>query len=265
MMLLKDKIKELKNIDYKDSKKVFTMYLNTDPRSPDQQKGEWKIRLKNALKDLADSTKNSHSHEEKQQAKIIRQKVEKEIFDKQHKLLRSHILFATAEEDLWFSEPLNIPVETEFHWENKPDLKQLENLEQSYPYTGIIVVQQNEVAVLETEIGRLVDQTYYTLDMSTEDWREHQGSEKDVFSQGGARKDEIDNHVKANQQRWFNNLIPKLEKKAKDKNWKQIYLVGEKDEITPLKPYFNKNIDKTIPRNLLNWDTNEILTAALEE
>lgn len=56
-MLLKDQLKELENIDYNDAKKVFTMYLNMDRSIPEQQKGERKIHLKNALKDLADATK----------------------------------------------------------------------------------------------------------------------------------------------------------------------------------------------------------------
>lgn len=264
-MLLKDQIKQLKKIEYQDPKKVFTMYLNTDPKSSEQQKGEWKIHLKNALKDLADATKDSDSHEEKNQSKTIREKVEKEVYGKEPELLRSMILFATADEELWFSKTLHIPVETEFHWENKPVLDQLESLEESYPYTGIIVIQQDEALVLETEIGTLMDQTHYTLDMNTDDWREHQGPQGDDLTQGGSKKDEFKDRVKANQQRWFKSLVSTLEKKAKDKGWEQIYLVGEKDEIDPLQPYFNKTINKTIPRNIFNWDADKILDAALKE
>lgn len=55
-----------------DSNKVLSIYLNTDRRSPDQQKSEWKIHLKNALNDLAGSTKYNDS--EKEQSKAIIQK-----------------------------------------------------------------------------------------------------------------------------------------------------------------------------------------------
>lgn len=264
-MLLKDQIKKLKNVHYNDPKKVFTMYLNTDRSSPEQQKGEWKIHLKNALKDLADSTKYSDSHDEKNQSRAIREKVEIEVYGKERELLRGLVLFATADEELWFSEALHIPVETEFHWENEPDLTQLESLEQSYPNTGIIVIQQDEALVLETEIGTLLEQTHYTLDMNTDDWREHQGPQGDDITQGGSKKDEYKERVKANQQRWFKSLVSILEKKAKDRGWKQIYLVGEKDEIEPLQTHFSKKIDKTIPRNILNWDANKILAAVLGE
>lgn len=264
-MLLRDRIKKLKDIQYQEPKKVFTMYLNTDQRSAEQQKGEWKIQLKNALKDLEESTKDSDSHEEKNQSKTIRQKIEKEVYEKEHELLRGLILFATADEDLWFSLALNIPVETEFHWENKPVLDQLERLEQSYPYTGIIVMQQDEAVVLETEIGTLMDQTHYTLDLNTDDWREHQGPQGDDITQGGSKKDEFKDRVEANQQRWFKSLASTLEKKAKNRGWDQIYLVGEKDEIDSLQSYFHKEIDKTVPRNIFNWDADKILEAVLEE
>lgn len=264
-MLLQEQIKQLKNIHYEDPKKVFSMYLNTDRRSPEQQKGEWKIHLKNALKDLADATKDSDSHEEKNQSKTIREKVEKEVYGKERELLRGLILFATADEDLWFSEALHIPVETEFHWTNAPDLGQLKKLEEVYPYTGIVVLQQNNALVIETEVGTVLEQTDYTLDMNTDQWTQHQGPQGDDRTQGGAKQDEYSEHVAALQQRWFKSLVSTIEKKAKDKGWQQIYLVGSKDEIDPLQSYFNKKIDKTIPRNLLNWDADKILDEVLDD
>lgn len=266
-MLLQNRRKELEKISYEEPKNVFSMYLNTDRRDPEQQDGAWKIELKNGLKDLADTTKESNSHEEKNQSKTIRQKVEKEVYGRlaEKELFRGYILFATADEDLWFSQALHIPVETEFHWKNEPALDQLKKLEKDYPYTGIIVIQQDEVVVLETEMGTLVDQSHYTLDMNTNDWRQHQGPQGDDITQGGSKKDEFKSRVKEHQQRWFKALVAKMEQKAGQRDWEQIYLVGEKDEVEPLKSYFNKKIDKTVPRNLLNWNANNILSEVLDE
>ncbi|WP_066196170.1 MULTISPECIES: VLRF1 family aeRF1-type release factor [Gracilibacillus] len=264
-MLLQDKIKQLKQISYEEPQKVLSVYLNTDHRDPEQQGGAWKIELKNGLKDLADATKESSSHEEKNQSKTIRQKVEQEVYDREARkeLFRGFVLFGTADEDLWFTQALHIPVETAFHWENEPALDQLKKLEQAYPYTGIIVIQQDEVAVLETELGTLVDHSHYTLDLNTNDWRQHQGPQGDDITQGGAKKDEFKARVKEHQQRWFKALVAKMEKRAGQRNWEQIYLVGEKNEVEPLKDYFNKTIDKTIPRNLLNSDADKILDEVL--
>lgn len=264
-MLFKDEIKQLKNTHYKDPKKVFTLYLNTDRSDPEEQNGAWKIELKNILKDLADSTKHSDSHEEKNQSKIIREKMEKEVYGKEAEFKRGLVLFATADENLWFSKALHIPVKTEYHWGNGPVLNQLESLEQSYPYTGVVVIQQNEALLLETEMGSLIEQTHYTLDMDTDDWREHQGPQGDDITRGGSKRDEYKERVKAHQQRWFKSLVLTIEKKAQDKGWKQIYLVGEKDEIEPLQPYFSKKIDKTIPRNLLNQGADKIVAEVLDD
>ncbi|MFD1416240.1 VLRF1 family aeRF1-type release factor [Oceanobacillus jeddahense] len=266
-MLLQNRIKKLKQISYEDPKKVLSVYLNTDHRDPEQQGGAWKIELKNGLNELADATQGSNSHEEKNQSQTIRQKVEKEVYSREEEkdLFRGFVLFGTADEDLWFSQALHIPVKTEFHWENKLVLEQLKTLEKDYPYTGIIVIQQDEVIVLETELGTLLDQTHYTLDMNTDDWRQHQGPQGNDITQGGAKRDEYKERVKEHQQRWFKALVTKLEKRAGQRGWEQIYLVGEKNEVEPLKSYFNKNIDKTVPRNLLNSDADKILADVLED
>src|SRR5699024_7033876 len=137
-MLLEDELKQLEKTSYEGSKKVFSIYLNTDPRDPNQQGGKWEIKLKNALKDLTEQTKDSDSHEEKNQAKEICEKIEKEIYGKKDKLKRGFILFATADEELWFSKDLNIPVNTEFHWDNHPHVDQLQMLVSTYPHTGVL-------------------------------------------------------------------------------------------------------------------------------
>ncbi|WP_080871869.1 VLRF1 family aeRF1-type release factor [Oceanobacillus timonensis] len=266
-MLLQDKIKRLKQISYEEPQKVLSMYLNTDHRDPEQQGGAWRIELKNGLKELADATQESSSHEEKNQSKTIRQKVENEVNEREAEkgLYRGLVLFGTADEDLWFSQALHVPVKTEFHWETEPVLDQLKQLEKEYPYTGVIVIQQDEVTVLETELGTLVDQSHYTLDLNTNDWRQHEGPQGNDVRQGGAKKDEFKERVKEHQQRWFKALVAKLEKRAGQRDWEQIYLVGEKNEVEPLKSYFNKNIDKTVPRNLLNSDADKILADVLDD
>ncbi|HLR53850.1 MAG TPA: hypothetical protein VK078_03910, partial [Pseudogracilibacillus sp.] len=149
-MLLKQQIEELKNKTFDEPQKVYSMYLNTDPRDPEQQNGKWKIKLKKSLQDLAETTKKSDSHEEKNQAKSMIEKVEQEVYDREPDMQRSFVFFGTADEELWFSKMLHIPVETEFHWEDQPHVEQLEKLEEAYPYTGVVVMQQDSVLAIET-------------------------------------------------------------------------------------------------------------------
>src|SRR5699024_6045222 len=157
IMLLKQQIEELKNKTFDEPQKVYSMYLNTDPRDPEQQNGKWKIKLKKSLQDLAETTKKSDTHEEKNQAKsmikkvkkkktlkkkeetkkkseyneeknqakAMIEKVEQEVYDREPDMQRSFVFFGTADEELWFSKMLHIPVETEFHWEDRPHVEQL--------------------------------------------------------------------------------------------------------------------------------------------
>lgn len=260
-MLMEDYLKQLENTSYEEPGKVFSMYLNTDPRDPEQQgsKPKWKIKLKKALSDLEKQTKDSDSHEEKNESKEIRKKIEQEVYGKEDQLNRSLLLFATADEELWFSKNLNIPVTTEFHWENQPDVNQLKELVAEYPHSGVLVIQQDRAMLIETEIGMVLDTIYYKLDLNTDDWRQHQGPQGDDWTQGGAKRDEYKDRVEANQQRWFKSLAETIQKKSKKQGWTQLQLVGEKEEVEKLKNYFSKEIDKTVPRNLLDRNPSEIL------
>src|SRR5699024_4727874 len=101
--------------------------------------------------------------------------------------------------------------------------------------------------------------------MDSDQWRQHQGPQGDDWTQGGAKKDEYQDRVEAHQQRWFKSLAETMEKKRKKRGWKQMYLVGEKDEIEPLQDYFHYNIDKTVPRNLLGRNPENILSDMYED
>jgi hypothetical protein len=62
MTLLKE-LQQLK--DQYCEEGVLTIFLNTDQTSNDQQKGEWKIRMKNGLKKLEEyneSSEQMHLH-----------------------------------------------------------------------------------------------------------------------------------------------------------------------------------------------------------
>lgn len=51
-MALSQLLEDLIDFKAEKSNQVLTIYLNTDRSDPNQQKGEWRIRLKNGLKRL---------------------------------------------------------------------------------------------------------------------------------------------------------------------------------------------------------------------
>lgn len=262
-MKLNTRLNELKNLQVQPPKKVLTLYLNTDLSQPDQQNGEWKIRLKNGFNRIQEYIENSGDQEELKQFQSIQKTVKNKIYEEERNLSRSFVIFATADEEIWFEEKLPVPVKTEFYWETSPVTDQFESLEKDYPFMGIVLVQKDEAAVLETELGVVTDKIHYTLDLDTDNWREHQGPQGSDVTTGGHKKDEFNDRLKANRHRWLKNLVSKVEKKAGKRNWETLYLVGEKDEIEPLKTHFSKPVDKTVPRNLLNRQDQEILAEVL--
>ncbi|HET7580025.1 MAG TPA: VLRF1 family aeRF1-type release factor [Bacillales bacterium] len=262
-MTLNKQLDELKNKEFQAPKKVLSLYLNTDLSQQSQQEGEWKIRLKNGLKRIQEYVENSGDKEELKQFKSTRKAVENKIYENEKSLSRSIVIFATADEEIWVAEKLPVPVETEFYWESSPVTTQFQSLKKDYPFMAVVLIQKNEAAVLETEWGILMDKSRYTLDLNTNDWREHQGPQGDDLTRGGSKKDEFDDRLEANRNRWFKQLVSKIEKKAGNRNWEKLFLVGEKDEVENLKSHFSKTIDKTIPRNLLNRKDQDILSEVL--
>ncbi|WP_259338992.1 VLRF1 family aeRF1-type release factor [Staphylococcus shinii] len=156
-------------------------------------------------------------------------------------------------------------LDTEFNWGDQPKLDQLKSLQGNYPYTGILVLQQDKARLIETEIGTIINEKDFILDIDTDDWREHQGPQGDDFTQGGSKRDEFKERVKANQERWLKNLASTVEINAKRNGWKQIYLAGEKEEIEKLRTLFNRDIDKVVTSNILNLNATEIINKVNEE
>lgn len=261
MMLLQQELDQLKQFNGKQNdQKVFSLYLDTRP----EQGEKWKIELKNALQDLAKRTKNSNNHEEKNQSKDIIKKVEKRLQDLEPDFKNGVLLFITSYESLWFEQLVNVPIETEFNWGDTPKLDQLKSLTERYPYTGIVVLQQDKARVIETEIGIAIGEYDYTLDLDTNDWRQHQGPQGDDYTQRGAKRDEFKARVKANQERWLKSLTSIVEKTSKKNGWQQLYLAGEKEEVEKLRSMFNVEIDKVTPSNILKSNTTEIIKKVME-
>lgn len=264
-MLTEKDLNQLDKANSDDTKKILSLYLNVDPRDPEQEGDKWKIKLKKILTQLEEDTKDSDSHEEKNQAKALQEKVENHIYGKANKFKRGLVLFATADGDLWLSIDLNIPVTTESYWNNKAQTDQLTTIQNQYPYTGILILQQDQAQLIETELKEELDSFYYKLDLNTDDWRQHQGPQGDDWTKGGAQRDEYKDRVKANQERWLRSLAQTVQKKAQQLNWKQFYLVGEKGEVEQLRGYFDQKIDKVVPKNLLGRNANNIIEEALDE
>ncbi|UOR11785.1 VLRF1 family aeRF1-type release factor [Halobacillus amylolyticus] len=263
-MDLKTEIKKLEQVHLEKPQRVFTMYLNTDPSDPEQQGGEWRIHLKNGLNNFESYLQQENDSEEKRNFAVVKEKVQNYIDENEQHFAKSVVLFATADESVWFAERLQMPVTSEFYWEESPVLDQLKEMQEAFPKTGVVLTQKNKIKLIDAELGRLNDTQMLELDLDTEDWKQHQGPHHADASMGkggakSSKQDEFQERFEANRYRWYKNVAPKLDKLAKDYGWKQIYLVGNKDETKDLKEHMNKDIYEMINKNLLDHEEMHVL------
>ncbi|MEN1969736.1 VLRF1 family aeRF1-type release factor [Lentibacillus sp. N15] len=262
-MDIHEEIKKLKNVSKERTNKVFTMYLNTDPSDPEQQGGEWKLHLKNGLRNFEQYLSEDDNKEEWKNFQQIKQKVKKYVRGNEQNFRKGIILFATADEDVWFATRVQMRLKTEFFWENTPVTEQLERLYEIFPKAGLILVQQDQVKVIEAEIGEITDTAYYELDIETDHWRQFTGPHKADASMGkggkSLKQEDFRNRYEANKQRWYKSIAPKLDKRAKEDAWEKIYIIGESDASQEIKAQMNKVVDAVIQKNMLEHEESNVL------
>ncbi|WP_430791145.1 VLRF1 family aeRF1-type release factor [Virgibacillus flavescens] len=256
-------IKDLENMNNDNSNKVFTMYLNTDPSDPEQQGGEWKIHLKNGLRNFESYLQQADNQEELKNFKSVKEKVKNFVNENEQNFRKGIILFATADEEVWFAERIQMRLTTEFFWESYPELNQLKQLQQSFPKSGIILVQQDEIKVIDAELGEVKDTTHYQLDINTDNWRQMTGPHKADASMGSggksAQQDKFKARFQANKHRWYKSIAPTLDKRGKKREWEKIYIVGERDAANEVEAQMNKSVNQVIQKNMLDHEESKVL------
>ena len=263
-MDLNNQLKHLEHVRREGANKIFTMYLNTDPSDPDQQGGKWKINFKNGMRNFESYLQEDDNKEELKNFQLVKRKVEKFVYGHEPDLLRSIIVFATADEEIWFADRIQMRVETSFTWQETPELDQLRTLKEHYPKAGIILVQQNEIKIIESDLNRVEDTTSFELDLNTDNWRQKKGPRKGSAITGapGAsnyQQDKFEARYQENKHRWYKKIAPKIDKRAKDHNWEKIIVVGEADPAIQLKEEMNKPVNDVIQKNMLDHDESKVL------
>ncbi|ARK28481.1 VLRF1 family aeRF1-type release factor [Halalkalibacter krulwichiae] len=260
-MLQPNGLQQLKD-QYACDKGVLTIYLNTDQTSNDQQKGEWKIRLKNGLKKLEQYIERMNANQI-QTFKKLKKNALKEIENLQLQLPKSFVLVASEKGGLYLKE-LRIQVENEFQWDKEPKFLQLENLQKRYPQEGILLIQKENIYMIETSLGEVNEETLYSLELESADWKPYEGNAaRDRMASSANHRDKYDQRFEANQIRWLKQLASDLEQQGVKRGWKHVYLLGEKELVTEFEKQV-KLINKTkINKNYTNLTSMEILNQLL--
>ncbi|MBU9710342.1 VLRF1 family aeRF1-type release factor [Evansella tamaricis] len=258
-------LKALKEFQCDQGKCVLTVYLNTDRANQDQQKGEWKIRLKNGLKRLEEYLIASGEEVQLQSYRKLRKMVEKEVRGNQSHLLKSVVIFASEDKSLWSVHYLQLPVETSFHWENKPAVDQLEQMHKTFPRTGIIMPSLNQVKVIDADLGEIQDTRVYEFDPETEDWRPKNGlATSDRMASGANHIDGFQQRFEENLNRFYKKIAGNLEQMKRDRKWESVYIIGEPDMVKTLESLMKVKVDRCVMKNMTNSQSSQVLAQVFQ-
>lgn len=100
-----------------------------------------------------------------------KEKVKKFMDEIERNVMKGVIIVASADEEVWFAERVQMRLENEFEWQESPVLDQLNTLSEKYPRTGIILVQQDQVKLIDTNLNQVEDTAEYELDVEEDTWK----------------------------------------------------------------------------------------------
>ncbi|WP_240375802.1 VLRF1 family aeRF1-type release factor [Bacillus piscicola] len=258
---------ELKNLEkVHDDTGVLTIYLNTDLGNGDQQNGEWKIRLKNGLKKLREYIEQDGTKDELKAYKKLADKANQRIYDVQTDMQKSFVFIASADGDIHSEKILQVPVETQFHWETAPVLNQLVEMQSEFPPAGIALVQKSDVVLIDTALGEIRDKKIFNWEIETEDWKQYEGTAAaSLISSGSTQIDGFKRRFDENRQRWYKKLAPEIDKTVKKREMQGLYLVGDKEYVQELEKHLGSEVLNVIPKNLISKPDHEVINEVYEE
>lgn len=259
-MTLTNELKDLKDIECPDGKCVLSVYLNTDPANQDQQKGEWKIRLKNGLKRIEEYIEASGTKDELKAYKNLKKQVDNEISGNRSRLAKSVVIFGSDHQDLWKVHYLQVPVDTNFYWEPKPQLEEIEKIQKEYPRAGIIMPNNDEVRIISTSLGEVLDEWNYEFDSNKEEWSLNEGmASSDRTASSASHVDKFQQRFEENKHRFYKDMAQKIEKMKKTNEWEAMYVVGETEMARSFEEVMQTKPDGKVTKNLNNAETTKVL------
>ncbi|MDR6225911.1 VLRF1 family aeRF1-type release factor [Desmospora profundinema] len=242
--------------------KILSLTLHTDRGSPAQQGGEWKIHLKNGLKKLREYEEAAGNGEESQVFASLAKQVEREIHQERRNLRKGIALFASSDRRLFLMKHLDVSVHTAFHYDEQAVTQPLRDMLESYPLTGIVLVQNERVRMIETQMGTVRFSQEYGWDLEAEDWHPYEGphqGEPVQHARTHTQKDQYQDRYEAVQTRWYKRLAPRLDQQAKKSGWKRTVITGEPGQVQELSHFMSCPVTKIDHKNLGNKKDHEVV------
>ncbi|TQR20299.1 VLRF1 family aeRF1-type release factor [Psychrobacillus vulpis] len=264
-MTIDKEIQALKEFSCSD-RCVLSIYLDTNPADPSQLKGAWKIHLKSGLKRLGEYLEASHDENEIKAFNEVKNKVMHEIEENGHVLRKGIVIFATANDDLWSVHYVQVPVKTNFYWENHPVTEQFEYMYKAYPEAGIIMPSFGEVRILDTAMGFVRDDLTFKYDPVSEVW----GEKKKVDAKGrravaDSKSSVLESGYKVNVSSFFRGMNTTIEQLRKKRGWREFHVAGEAEMANAFTDSLRDLPASCIYKNLNNSKSSEVVNQVLEK
>lgn len=264
-MKINNEIKVLKEYTSSD-RSVLSVYLNTNPGDSEQLNGGWKIHLKSGLKRIGEYLEAS-DEDEIEAFNSVKKKVINELEGKnQTELRKGVVIFASANDELWSVHYVQVPVKTNFYWENHPVTEQLEYMYKAYPEAGIIMPSFGEVRILDTAMGFVRDDITFKYDPMSEVW----GEKKKVDAKGkrtvaDSKSDVLDPRYKVNKSSFFKGMSTTIEQLKKKRGWRELHVAGEAEMANAFAESLRDLPSSCIYKNLNKSKPNEVVHQVLEK
>lgn len=249
-------IKQLHNVEAG----VLSLYLSTKPSERDK----WEIHLKNELRRLEQEVEANEDATKLQAFKQLRDRAEREIRSNEHKLLRSIILFAEGNDGLFELHFLQLDVENEAHFGDKPNLDQIEKLDAEFPNTGILLAQLDSITAYDTRLGEIEDVVMFDLDLDTDQWRRYQGRGKGGEAASSSQTDQFDSRKENQVRQFYRDVAEEIRKLHKYHKWNEVVIIGQDRSANLLKDELGLEVERVVNRNLGHAEEEEVLRRAFE-
>lgn len=248
------------------NRSVLSVYLNTNPADPDQLKGAWSIQLRSGLKRMEEYIIASKDEDELNAFKTVKEKVLKEIEDRQNELNKGVIIFASENPSLWSVHYVQVHMKTSFHWEDHPVIGEMEYIYKAYPEAGIVLPSFGEVRILDTAMGFLNDELIYDFEPNLQEW----GNRKKVTPDnhpgiGSTKANALEPRLKENLGRFYKGIGEIVDKLKKERGWKEIYVAGEAEMAKAFAETLREKPARCIHKNLNNSKSYEVIHQVLEK
>lgn len=263
-MSLSKELQKLK--EYKcDSRCVLSVYLNTNPADPEQQNGAWRIHLKTGLKRLHEYLEASKDEKELKTYKKLKDKVIKEIENNQNDFNKGVVIFASEDPELWSVHYVQVQVKNNFYWEDHPVVEEMEYMLKAYPQAGIVLPSFGEVRVLDTAMGFINGERTYEFDSGLEVWKEQDSVRSSLQRGSGGAGDGLDDRLRENLERFYKELGVTVERIRKERDWKELYVVGEAELANSFAKTLRTKPNNCIYKNLINVQAEKVLHQVFEK